>query len=152
MRRKEKQIRDRKEIDAIINASIVCRLAMSRNDQPYLVPLSFGYDGRALYIHTAVEGRKIDYFEANDRVCFEFERDVRVKPDEKLACKWSILYESVIGEGTIVELTNPGDKQSGLNQIMRQYTGEDWTFDPKALAGARVWKITIESICGKRSA
>ncbi|MGD8833836.1 MAG: pyridoxamine 5'-phosphate oxidase family protein [Desulfobacteraceae bacterium] len=56
MRREDKQITDRKEIDAIIHGSKVCRLAMSKENQPYLVPLSFGYDGKAIYVHTAGTG------------------------------------------------------------------------------------------------
>ena len=152
MRRKEKEISDRSEIDAIINASSVCRLAMSRDDRPYLVPVCFRYDGRSLYIHTAGEGRKIGCFEANNKVCFEFERDVRLKPHDSLACKWSIAFESVIGEGEITELTDPMDKQSGLNQIMLHYSDKEWSLDSKVLGVTRVWKISIQSICGKRSA
>jgi nitroimidazol reductase NimA-like FMN-containing flavoprotein (pyridoxamine 5'-phosphate oxidase superfamily) len=151
MRRNEKEIIDRGQIDAIINASQVCRVALAKDNQPYLVPLSFGYDGRAIYLHTAVEGKKIDYFEANNRVCVEFERSVRLKPDEKKACKWSICYESVIGDGTIQELTALEDKQYGLNQIMRHYSGKDWDFDSKVMAKARLWKITITSLCGKHT-
>ena len=151
MRRNEKEIIDRGEIDAIINASQVCRVALAKDNQPYLVPLSFGYDGQAIYLHTAVEGKKIDYIEANNRVCVEFERDVRLKPDEKKACKWSIYFESVIGDGTIQELTSLEDKQYGLNQIMRHYSGKDWDFDSKAMAKTRLWKITIASLCGKHT-
>ena len=151
MRRKEKQIAEREEIDAIIHAASVCRLAMCMNDRPYLVPLSFGYDGRVLYLHTAVEGRKIDHFIANNRVCFEFEGKVWVKPDETLACKWSVAFESIIGEGHIDELTDPQDKVRGLNQIMQHYSGKSWAFNPEALAKTRIWKVTIESVCGKRS-
>ena len=73
MRKKNREITNRKEIDEIIRDSQVCRLALSVDDIPYLVPLSFGYDGAAIYIHTALEGKKIDYFELNPRVCFEFE-------------------------------------------------------------------------------
>ena len=151
MRRKEKQIGDRSDIDDIICSSSVCRLAMSKDGRPYLVPVCFGYDGQCLYIHTAAEGKKIDCFEANNEVCFEFERNVQVKPDESRPCKWSVSFESVIGEGKIIELTDPADKQYGLNRIMRQYSGKEWSFESKALDATRVWKITIASICGKRS-
>jgi nitroimidazol reductase NimA-like FMN-containing flavoprotein (pyridoxamine 5'-phosphate oxidase superfamily) len=151
MRRKEKQIEERSEIDTIIHAAQVCRLAMCMNDRPYLVPLSFGYDGRALYLHTAVEGKKIDHFIANKQVCFEFEHNVRIKADEELACKWSTAYESIIGEGQIDELTDPQEKAHGLNQIMQHYSGKSWTFKSEALAKTRLWKVTIASICGKRS-
>ncbi len=151
MRRNEKEIIDRSEIDAIINASQVCRVAMAKDNQPYLVPLSFGYDGRDIYLHTAVEGKKIDYFESNNRVCIEFERSIQLKPDEKKACKWSMYYESVIGDGTILELTALEDKQYGLNQIMRHYSGKDWNFDFKMVAKTRLWKITVASLSGKHT-
>ena len=151
MRRKEKEIKDRTEIEAIINTSQVCRVAMSKNDQPYLVPLSFGFDGSAVYVHTAREGKKIEFFEANQRVCVEFESHVQIRPDDKQACKWSVAYESVIGDGTLQELTEPRDIQYGLNQIMRHYSGKDWDIDPRAAGKTRVWKIVLVSLSGKRS-
>lgn len=151
MRRIEKEITDRRAIDAIINASQVCRVALSMDNQPYLVPLSFGYDGHAVYLHTAVEGKKIEYFEANNRVCVEFEGRIRLKTHDQLACKWSILYESVIADGTIRELTAPQDKQYALKQIMRHYSGQDWKFEPGAMAKTRVWEIGIVSVTGKHS-
>jgi nitroimidazol reductase NimA-like FMN-containing flavoprotein (pyridoxamine 5'-phosphate oxidase superfamily) len=151
MRRKEKQITERKEIDDIINASPVCRMAMAHGNEPYLVPLSFGYDGNAVYIHTAIQGKKIEIIEANPRVCIEFEHEVEVMKDDDQACKWSFSFQSVIGFGTISELRDPNQKKQGLNHIMRHYTGKAWSFNPKAVEKTRVWKIDIESLHGKRS-
>jgi uncharacterized protein len=151
MRRAEREITDRQEIDAIVRGCLVCHVALARDDRPYLVPLSFGYDGQALYLHTAVEGTKLDFFAANPHVCFEFERGVEVRAHPDLACKWTLDYESVIGFGTISELTGPADKTHALNEIARQYSGRDWTFEPVSMAKARAWKIAIESITGKRS-
>lgn len=151
MRRTDKTITDRAEIDAIIRGSLVCRLALARDNTPYLVPVSFGYDGECLYLHTAPEGTKLDFFAASPRVCFEFERNVEVRRHPEIACKWSMNYESVIGFGTISEITAAAEKQQALNEIMRQYSGKDWTFDSGAVAKTRTWKITIESLTGKRS-
>jgi uncharacterized protein len=151
VRRVDKAITDRKQIEAIIRDSLVCRLALTNDQVPYLVPVSFGYDGAALYLHTAPEGRKIEYFTANPRVCFEFERGVEVRRDPLLACKWSLNYESVIGYGTISEVSDPAEKERALNCIMRQYSGKDWTFDAADVAKTRTWKITISSLTGKRS-
>ncbi len=151
MRRKDKEIVSRAEIDAIIRDSPVCRLALARDNEPYLVPVSFGYDGSAIYLHTAPAGRKIDFFLANPRVCFEFERNVEVRTDPALACKWTMRYESVIGWGTIAEVTEPAEKGRVLNAIMRQYSGRDWTFEPAAVARVRTWRITIEQMTAKRS-
>lgn len=151
MRRTDKEIVDRQEIDAIVRGSSVCRLALAKDNEPYLVPVSFGYDGGAIYLHTAPTGRKIEFFRANARVCFEFERGVEVRTDPSLACRWTLRYESVIGWGTIAEVTEPPGKERALNAVMRQYSGREWAFDPAAVAKVRAWKITIEEIGGKRS-
>lgn len=151
MRRQEKQITEREEIDAIIYAGEVCRLAMARENEPYLVPLSFGYDGRALYLHTAETGKKIDFFEANHQVCFEVEHQVRLTVDDALACKWSFSFKCVVGYGTISEITDPAQKEQGLAHIMRHYSQKQWRFNEKAVAKTRVWKISIQSVTGKQS-
>ena len=151
MRRGDKAITDRRQIDEIIRGSLVCRLALVQDGQPYLVPLSFGYDGTAIYFHTAAEGRKIDFFLAGGTVCFECEHHVELRRDPQIACKWSMDYESVIGYGTLGELTVDADKSHALNLIMRQYSGQDWTFDTAVMAKTRAWKLTITSLTGKVS-
>ena len=107
MKRSDKEITDREHLGAIIRNSLVCRLALARDNVPYLVPMSFGYDGAAIYLHTAPEGRKIGFFETNPQVCFEFERHVELRRDPQSACKWSFNFESVIGYGTLGELVEP---------------------------------------------
>jgi len=151
MRRHDKEIRSRAEIDAVIRAADVCRLALARDNEPYLVPLSFGYDGKALYIHTAAKGRKIDFIEANNRVCFELEANVALVENEREACDWTFSFESAIGYGTVRELTRPDEKNHALNQIMRHYSGGEWDIPAHRTASTRVWRIDIESITGKRS-
>ena len=151
MRRTDKEITDREQLEAIIRGSLVCRLALARDNVPYLVPMSFGYDGAALYLHTAIEGRKIGFLEANPQVCFEFERNVELRRDPESACKWSFDFESVIGYGTLGELVEPAQQEHALNEIMRQYSGRSWPFDDTAVVKVRVWKITITSLTGKQS-
>lgn len=151
MRRKDRRVERQEEIDSIIGGSEVCRLALAVNDAPYLVPLSFGYDGDAIFIHTARKGKKIQYFEMNNRVCFEFERNVRFWLDSDDVCKSTFSFETVIGYGTIHELVDPERKAYALDQIARQYTGTQSVFDPVELGKVRIWKISIESMSGKRS-
>ena len=151
MRRREKQVESRAEVDAIIAGSDVCRLALALDNAPYLVPLSFGYDGDAIYLHTAHKGKKIDYFEANNRVCFEFERNVHFVQKGGNACEATFAFESVIGYGTISELVDFDQKSRALSQITSQYTGPQTAFEHKEIAKVRVWKISIESVEGKRS-
>ena len=95
MRRKDKEITDLAEIEAIINRSLVCRLAMVDGDLPYIVPLCFGYDKNKLYFHTGTKGKKIDILKQNPHVCVEFDIDCKARPG-KTACKWGMQYLSLI--------------------------------------------------------
>lgn len=151
MRRADKVIADRRQIDEIIRGSLVCRVAMAKDNAPYVVPMSFGYDGAAIYLHTAPVGKKIEYFAANPQVCFDFERNVELRRDPQSACKWTFSFESVIGYGTISELVEPAQKECALNEIMRQYSGKTWPFESASVAKVRVWKIAITSMTGKQS-
>ncbi len=151
MRRKDRLIEHRADIDAIIAGSEVCRLALSVKDEPYLVPLSFGYDGDAIYVHTAKKGKKIDYFKANNRVCFEFETNVRYVRDGSDACSSTFSFESVIGYGNISEEVDAEHKQYALRQISLHYGETPNAFPQDAVRKVRVWKVSIESVSGKRS-
>jgi uncharacterized protein len=151
MRRTDKEIQDPALIAEIIAKAQVCRLALCKDGQPYLVPLSFGYDGSCLYFHTAGEGMKLDYLAVNPRVCFELEHDVRILPGQGDPCAWAFSFYSVIGFGTVEEILEPAAKRDGLNWIMRQYSGQSWEFRDQAVAPVRVWRIQIERMTGKRS-
>lgn len=151
MRRNDRQIHSREEIDHIIRGCDVCRVALAVENEPYVVPLSFGYDGSHLYFHTAPSGKKIDCIAANPRVCFEMERNVELVRDPDLPCKWSFSFESVIGFGAVRELLSPEDRARGLNHIMEHYSGRQWAFAPAEVKGVRVWSLSIESVSGKRS-
>ena len=151
MRRRDREITNREEIDEIIGSALVCRIAFADRDEPYVVPVSYGYDGGALFIHTAKTGRKIDFIERNNRVCFELEGNISLQKDDGDACNWTFAFESVIGCGTISELETVEDRTHGLNQIMLHYSGREWDIEPSATATTRVWRIEIESVTGKRS-
>jgi len=151
MRKKDREIRDRAEVDRIIGEAAVCRLGLCKDNRPYVVPVSFGYDGNAVYFHTPPEGMMIDYLEANDAVCFEMEHDVRMLSSEDSACRWSVSYVSVIGFGLVREVTAPEEKIAALGWIMKQYSDKAWEFDAAAVGKTRIWRIAVESLTGRQS-
>ncbi len=138
-------------IDEIIRDSVVCRIAYANDGIPYITPVSFGYDGQSLFVHTAEEGRKIDFLRKNNFICFEFETDVSTITDEKVACKWTAAFKSVIGYGRMLSLTSLEEKEYALNEIMKQYSGKTWAFIPQNFKKVRLWKIEIEELNGKQS-
>jgi uncharacterized protein len=150
MRRDEKEITDRTEIDLIIRGSRVFRLGLSDQGQPYIIPLCFGYDGKALYFHCAKEGRKLDIVQRNKRVCFEFDTiEGMVEADQ--GCNWGIEYQSVIGFGTAQVVEDVIEKQTALTLLMAQYSKRSFVFPPEMLARTAVVRIDIESLTGKQS-
>ena len=58
MRRKDREITDRAEIEAILNEAMVCRIGLADGGEPYVVPLCFGYEDGSVYIHSAPEASK----------------------------------------------------------------------------------------------
>ncbi len=144
-----REIINREEIDRIIRSSRVCRLAVTASGKPYIVPMSFGYDGEFLYFHTGKKGKKIGCFERNPAVCFEFDQDVGLAADRKDPCKWTFTYKSVVGFGHIEELTLKEDKIYALNQIMLQYSERKWEFEDARISAARIWKVSIDSVTGR---
>jgi len=150
MRRKEKEIIEKSAIEAIITKSLVCRLALSDDNAPYIVPLSFGYKDKMLYFHGSQKGKKIDIIKKNQKVCFEFDADTEIVKAED-ACQWSMRYKSVIGFGKAVLLKDLDEKQKALSIIMSQYSDRAFQFDDAALKKAAVIKVEIESMTGKQS-
>jgi hypothetical protein len=149
MRRSKEEIIDRTAIDDIIRQCRVCRLGLTDGEEPYIVPLCFGYDGKALYIHSAHEGKKIDILRRNDRVCFEFDIPGEMKESEQ-GCKWGIRYRSVIGFGR-AELVDDGDaKRKALDILMAQYSGKKYTFPDEVLTKTAIIKVVISRITGKQ--
>lgn len=150
MRRKDQEITDKSEIDAIINDSTVCRIGLSDGGQPYIVPMCFGYDGKDLYVHSAKAGMKIDILKKNDRVCFEFDSYGKLEESDK-ACNWGIEYKSVIGFGRASFVEDDESKTKALDTIMGQYTDRHFEFPPPMLKAVAVIKVEIESVTGKKS-
>ena len=150
MRRKDKEIADRAEMESIIRESTICRLALADNEQPYIVPLSFGYKDNALYFHSAAEGKKIDILRKNKNVCFEFDVGSEIKTG-KTACEWGMKYRSVIGFGNASFLEDPDSKQAALVIIMQQYSDGSFAYSEKILKKTLVIKVEITHMTGKQS-
>lgn len=149
MRRKEKEIKDPTQIEAIIERAKVCRLAMCDGMQPYVVPLCFGYKDRILYFHSALAGRKVDILQRNPQVCFEIDTDWRLET-AKMACKWGMHFRSVIGFGRAEVVSSEIEKKAALDIIMAHYGEKEPHYTPETLKATLVIRIFIETMTGKQ--
>ncbi len=150
MRRSDREILDREVIDSIISRSPICRLGLIVDRRPYVVPLCFGYDGNAVFLHMAQVGKKVSGLRENNQVCIEFDipGDVLGSPD---ACSWSISYESVIAYGSVEFLDSVEEKRSALVTIMRHYAKNDadWSLPTDVPKNMLVVKVHLNDITGK---
>ena len=150
MRKIDKEITDSELIEAVIQRCQVCRLGLSDDGTPYVVPVCFGYRDRTVFIHCATEGRKIDIIKRNNVVCVEFDIDYELVPG-KQACGWSMKYRSVIAGGTASFIENPLEKQRAFDIIMAHYSADSFEYTDKKLALTAIITVTIEHMTGKQS-
>ena len=148
MRRKDREVARREDIEEIVRRADVCRLALCEEDHPYVVPLCFGYEAGSLYFHCAPHGRKLEILKNNRNVCFEMDVDHELISGET-PCTWGLRYRSVVGFGRASWVRDPASKRDALRIIMRHYSDEVFEFPEEALARTVVIKIVIEDITGK---
>lgn len=150
MRKREKEITEKKSIVEIIKRAEICRLAMCNEGRAYIVPLCFGYEDDALYFHCAHEGKKIDILRRNPEVCFEFDIDQEIIGAED-ACRWTMKYRSVIGFGTVEFIEDDKQKRRALNIIMKQYSDGSFSFPDKNFGLTEIIRVDIRNMTGKQS-
>ena len=149
MRRNEKEIQDKSEIEKILNRARVCRLGMVDRDTPYVVPLNFGYADGVLYFHSAKQGRKIDLITRNPRVSFEVDELIGLKKAGQ-ACDWGASFKSVIGFGRAGFIETAEGKKNALDIIMAQYSGRSFSYPDEMLERTAVIRVDIEEMTGKQ--
>ena len=137
-------------IEEVINAAAICRLGMVDGDEPYVIPVNFGYERGFLYFHSSLKGRKVKVLENNNKICFEIETDIDIVNAEN-PCESVVQGKSVIGSGIANFLEDDKDKIHALNVLMKHYTGRcDYEFSESALASVLVIRIDIKSVTGKQ--
>lgn len=151
MRRKDLEIAERTEIEAIIEEARVCRLGMCDGDQPYVVPLSFAYRDNTLYFHTAMEGKKLDILERNPKVCFELDLGDALDQRGDHAWEFAVKYRSVIGFGTASFIEEPEEKAAALDIFVEHYGVSPEEYPEKLLEVTKVIKVEIDSMTGKKT-
>lgn len=154
MRRKDKEIVDEKGMVSIIEKTIICRVAMCWQDEPYVIPMNFGYRDNYIYLHSAGEGRKLDILCNNDKVCIEFDVNVEMVQSQK-ACNTNMKYKSVLAFGKAVILKDIAEKKRALDIIMHHYYYHDslsvFHYPEDALEKVIIIKVKVENMTGKES-
>lgn len=152
MTRREREVTDMKEIVKILDKSKVLHLGMVDGDEPYVVPMNYGYefcDGKlTFYLHGARQGRKLDILKANPKVFAELECDI-VPFEGEVACKYGITYASVMAKGKAVIVEDVNEKIHALSVLMKTQTDKDFEFNEKLVSVVSVIRIDVENFTAK---
>ncbi len=153
MRRKEKEITDKREMGSILKTAKFVTLAMVDRGEPYLVTLTHYYDDQkdAIYFHCAQEGRKVRILREDNRVYGQALLDrgyVEGKCDH--------LYATVQFSGKASFVQDVNEKRQALVAMItrldpnpNKIIAEQIT--NKSLARVNIGRIDIDSMTGKRS-
>lgn len=151
MRRKDKEITDRQQIEEILNKAEIIRLAMVDNGLPYIVAMNFAYVDGFIYMHSAKEGRKIDILMKENTIAFQTDTGAELVMKEE-ACSCGMRYMSVFGTGKAVLIDEKEEKTRALDAIMNKHTGRTgFEYSEKVFERTLVIKVEIESMTGKKS-
>lgn len=150
--KREREVTDPDQIRYILDTAKVLHLGMVDGDEPYVVPMNYGYtleDGTlTLYIHGATKGRKLDVMQANPKVFFSLECDV-VPFEGQLPCQYGTTYASILGKGIAQILDDPQEKMAALTVLMKTQTGKDFTFTEKLVSIVSVIRIQVSDYTSK---
>lgn len=115
VRKAEREIANQSELVDILKRGKYTTISMCRDNEPYLVTLSYGYEEKknSLYFHAALEGLKLEFIKQNSNVCGTIIEDKGYKMDE---CEQK--YRSVVYRGKMYIVEDLEEKKHGLNVLL----------------------------------
>ena len=152
MTKRELQITDPKEIQAILDTAKVLRLGLAVNNEPYVVPMNYGYtmeEGRlTLYMHSALRGKKLDMIRENPRVFIEMDCDLRPFEGE-VACQYGLSYSSLMARGKASIVEDVEEKMAAMSVLMKTQTDKDFVFNDRLVSIVAVIRVDVEEYTAK---
>ena len=137
------------QIDNLLTSQVLGKIACTDGLQPYIVPVTYSYDGKYIYGQTN-DGKKLDILRKNPRVCFEVD------------CVFNMRHwQSVIILGTFEELENDEAEQAHEILFNRVYPlmtsnavhtyGHNEEFIPVQESQRKnvMYRIKIENVSGR---
>ncbi len=151
MRRNDKEITDKSIIEDIMSSNSHSRIALAKDNFPYIVIMNYGYCNGYLYFHSAGKGMKLDILKTNSNICYEISDSIEIEKSN-IACNFTMKYRSVIGQGRAEIIKDLDEKKIGISAIMKQITARsNWNIPDKSLANLTMFKVRCENITGKIS-
>jgi nitroimidazol reductase NimA-like FMN-containing flavoprotein (pyridoxamine 5'-phosphate oxidase superfamily) len=152
MRHPERELKDTETITALLEKSLVGRIAtVNRRGIPVIKPVNFLYWNRRVYIHSSLKGEKVADIRRGSLICFELDEPIAYVTAGKSACSANFFFRSIIIKGKAVLVREKTKKLGILERLMEKYQPErDYEKIPEEiLKKTAIIEISIEKITGK---
>lgn len=154
MSKKEKEIRDQNELTEILKQGKYAVISMCRDNEPYVVTLSYGYDEdkNALYFHAALKGLKIDFIKHNSNVCATV-----IEDGGYIMNRCEHKYRSVVFWGKMFVVEDLEEKKRGIGVLLNHLENDPKIIRERVLGSedkldsAAILRLDIKELTGKRN-
>lgn len=146
MRRSDREYNDPLFLDEVFLKAEFLTLAMHDGQYPYCIPLNFVKTGNTIYIHSALEGRKLNCIRNNPHTAFSLAADIQIDRE-----KSTTYFKSVCGTAKASIVEDEAEKALALDAITDRYNS--LCKKPAPLANVRrvaIIRLDIKSITVKR--
>lgn len=140
----------RTEMERILHEETIGYLGLSRDGQPYVVPLNYGYVEGKILFHCALTGKKLDLLQTNSRVCFTVGRQSGEIRRHAEGDPCHIDSESVICYGKARIIEDLEERKISLDAFNRCFRPDAEEISLKAAANCCAVEIEISEMTGRR--
>lgn len=150
--RARKRNMDEAGILGLLSKAEVGQLATAGSDgKPYVIPVCFFYEDGRIYIHCALNGKKLDNIRENPNVSFSVFEMLGMGVGADRPCNSWAYYRSVVASGR-ARILGGDEKLRPLRLLAEKFAHGPVAEMPADSVGRTcVVEITIDEVCGKEN-
>ncbi|MGP1514790.1 MAG: pyridoxamine 5'-phosphate oxidase family protein [Bacteroidales bacterium] len=149
VRRQDRLLNEHRAVELLQNNEFGILSMIDDNGLPYAIPINFVWDKKnAIYIHCAMDGKKINALLKNTNVSFCIVGDVNL-----LSNKFTTEYESVIVKGKVELNISDNEKNMAIELLLAKFSPNDLVigrkYAEKSFYRTRIIRIDVTEFSGK---
>ncbi|MFF5094013.1 MULTISPECIES: pyridoxamine 5'-phosphate oxidase family protein [Actinosynnema] len=142
----KRSVPEREALHAVLDAGLVCHLAVVVDGAPLVLPTGYGRDGDTLYLHGSTGARSLREAAEGVPVCVAVTHLDGIVYS-RAAFDFSMNYRSAVVHGTAVQVDDPERKLHGLRVLTEHLAPGSWDVvrEPsrKELAATRLLALDL---------
>jgi nitroimidazol reductase NimA-like FMN-containing flavoprotein (pyridoxamine 5'-phosphate oxidase superfamily) len=152
MRHPERELKDRETIKALLEKSLVGRIAtVNKKGIPVIKPVNFLYWNGKVYIHSSLKGEKVEDIRRGSPICFEVDEPIAYVTAGENACSANTYFRSIIMKGEAGLVRQRTEKLEIFERLMEKYQpeGGHMKIPVEILKRTAIIEITFRQITAK---